>query len=64
MVGGGLDYEGEMAAARLRMKLEQEAGSLAETQRLRREEAKEQLLGRLAVLALAAVFFVLLVWFG
>ena len=64
MVGGGLDYEGEMAAARLRMKLEQEAGSLAETQRLRREEAKEQLLGRLAVLVLAAVFFVLLVWFG
>jgi len=64
MVGGGLDYEGEMAAARLRMKLEQEAGSLAEAQRLRREEAKEQLLGRLAVLVLAAVFFVLLVWFG
>ena len=55
MVGGGLDYEGEMAAAKLRMKLEQEAGSLAETQRLRREEAKEQLLGRLAVLILVAV---------
>ncbi len=64
MVGGGLDYEGEMAAAKLRMKLEQESGSLAEAQRLRREEAKEQLLGRLAVLVLFAVIFAAFYLFG
>jgi len=64
MVGGGLDYEGEMAAAKLRMKLEQESGSLAEAQRLRREEAKEQLLGRFAVLVLFAVIFAAFYLFG
>lgn len=54
---GGIDYEAELAAARLRMRLEQEAGSLAEAQRLRREEAREQMLGRLAVLILIAVIY-------
>ena len=60
MVGGGIDYEGELAAARLRMKLEQDAGSLAESQRLRREEAREQLEGRLLVLAAVGIFYMLL----
>ncbi|MEQ8356496.1 MAG: hypothetical protein RH942_13215 [Kiloniellaceae bacterium] len=63
MVGGGIDYEGELAAARLRMKLEQNV-SLAEGQRLRREEAAEQLFGRLLALVMAAVFFVLVYLFG
>jgi len=60
MVGGGIDYEGELAAARLRMKLEQDAGSLAESQRLRREEGREQFEGRLLVLAVVGVIYVLL----
>ena len=64
MVGGGIDYEGELAAARLRMKLEQEAGSLAEGQRLRREEAAEQFEGRLLALAAVGVAYVLLTLFG
>ena len=57
MVGGGIDYEGELAAARLRMKLEQDAASLRESQRLRREEADEQFKGRLWVLTVAALFY-------
>jgi hypothetical protein len=61
---GGIDYEGELAAARLRMKLEQNAGSLAESQRLRREEANEQLFGRALALGLVAVLYGLLVLFG
>jgi len=60
MVGGGIDYEGELAAARLRMKLEQEAGSLAEGQRLRREEGREQFNGRLLALAAVGILYVLL----
>jgi hypothetical protein len=64
MVGGGIDYEAELAAARLRIRLEQEAGSLAEAQRLRREEAREQMLGRLAVLILVAVLFAAIYLFG
>jgi len=60
MVGGGIDYEAELAVARLRMKLEAEAGSLAENQRLRREEAREQLEGRLLALAIVGVLYVLL----
>jgi len=60
---GGLDYEGELAAARLRMKLEQAAGSIAESQRLRREEAREQLLGRAAALAVVVVILVALLLF-
>ncbi|MGF1628398.1 MAG: hypothetical protein ACFCUT_02905 [Kiloniellaceae bacterium] len=55
---GGVDFEGELAAARLRMKLEQEAGSLAESQRLRREEGREQFEGRLLVLAVVGVIYV------
>ena len=64
MVGGGIDYEGELAAARLRMKLEQDAASLQESQRLRREEADEQLMGRLWALTVAAVLFVVFTFFG
>ncbi|MGD1877534.1 MAG: hypothetical protein ACFB13_08555 [Kiloniellaceae bacterium] len=61
---GGVDYEGELAAARLRMRTEQNAASLAESQRLRREEADEQLYGRLLVLALVAVLYLLVLLFG
>lgn len=61
---GGIDYEGELAAARLRMKTEQNAASLAESQRLRREEADEQLYGRLLAFGLGAVVYLLVVLFG
>ncbi len=60
---GGSDYEGELAAARLRLQLEQTIPP-AEAQRLRETEAREQLVGRLLVLALAAVVYGLLVIFG
>jgi hypothetical protein len=63
MTGGGVDCEGELAAARLRMKLEQDA-SLAESQRLRREEGREQFEGRLLALAVVGVVYVLLTLFG
>jgi hypothetical protein len=59
MVGGGIDYEAELAAARLRMKLESEM-PLAEAQRLRREEGQEQWNGRLLVLAFVGIVYVLL----
>lgn len=59
MTGGGIDCEGELAAARLRMRLEQEA-TLAEAQRLRREEGREQFEGRLLVLAVAGIVYVML----
>lgn len=61
---GGIDHEGDLAAAKLRMKLEQGAGSLQETQRLRREEAEEQLRGRLWALTVVAVCYVLFLLFG
>ena len=64
MVGGGIDYEGELAAARLRMKLEQDAASLQESQRLRREEADEQFMGRLWALTVVAVLFAVFTFFG
>ena len=60
---GGSDYEGELAAARLRFRLEQDLPP-AERQRLRAAEAREQLVGRLLVFALAAVVYGLLVIFG
>jgi len=60
---GGADYEGELAAARLRLALEQSLPP-AEGQRLRAAEAREQFVGRLLVLALAAVVYGLVVFFG
>ena len=45
-------------------KLEQDAASLQESQRLRREEADEQLMGRLWALTVAAVLFVVFTFFG
>ena len=64
MTGGGVDCEGELAAARLRMKLEQDATSLAEIERLRRDEGREQFEGRLLALAVVGVAYVLLTLFG
>lgn len=66
MMVGGLDYEGELAASRLRMKLEQDAAvtSLAESERLRREEGEEQFRGRLWALTVMAVIYVLYLLFG
>jgi hypothetical protein len=64
MVGGGIDYEGELAAARLRMKAEQQAASLEEAQRLRREEAEEQFTGRLWALTVVALLYALFLLFG
>jgi len=61
---GGTDYEGELAAARLRMRLEQQAASPVELQRLRLAEGREQLTGRVLVLALAAVVYGLVVLLG
>lgn len=61
---GGTDHEGDLAAARLRMKLEQDAGSLAESQRRRREEAAEQFRGRLWALTVVGVCYVLFLLFG
>lgn len=61
---GGLDYEGELAAARLRMKLESDAPTLAESERLRREEGEEQFRGRLWALTVVAVIYVLYLVFG
>lgn len=60
---GGIDHEGDLAAARLRMKLEQDAGSLAESERLRREEGEEQFRGRLWALTVVAVIYVLYLLF-
>ena len=66
MMVGGIDHEGEWAAARLRMKLEQEVAltSLAESERLRREEGEEQFRGRLWALTVMAVIYVLYLLFG
>ncbi|MEQ9606790.1 MAG: hypothetical protein RLN99_03895 [Kiloniellaceae bacterium] len=61
---GGTDYEGELAAARLRMRIEQQAASPAECHRLRLAEGREQLTGRVLVLALAAIVYGLVVLFG
>ncbi len=61
---GGIDHEGDLAAAKLRMKIEQGAGSLAESQRLRREEAAEQFRGRLWALTVVAVLYALYSLFG
>ena len=60
---GGSDYEGELAAARLRFTLEQSLPP-AEAQRLREAEARETLVGRLLVLALAAAVYGLVLLFG
>jgi hypothetical protein len=59
---GGVDYEGELAAARLR--LAHGAGTAAEEERSRREEGEEQFEGRLLALALVGVAYVLLALFG
>ncbi len=66
MMVGGLDHEGDLAAARLRMKLEQDAAvtSLAESERLRREEGEEQFRGRLWALTVMAVIYVLYLLFA
>ena len=61
---GGIEHEGELAAARLRRQMEQEAGSLRESQRLRREEAEEQMHGRLWALTVVGVIYVLYLLFG
>jgi len=59
VTGGGTDFEGELAAARLRMRLEQQIGPAA-TQRLREAEGPETFEARLAVLAIVGVVYVLL----
>jgi len=59
VTGGGTDFEGELAAARLRMRLEQQIGPAA-TQRLREAEGRETFEARLAVLAIVGVVYVLL----
>jgi hypothetical protein len=64
MIGGGVDYEGELAAARLRMANERQATSLAEVERQRREEGRETFDGRLLALAVVGVLYVLLALFG
>lgn len=56
---GGTGAEGEWAAARLRMRLEQEIGPAA-AQRLREEEGRETFEARLAVLAIVGIVYVLL----
>ena len=63
MTGGGVDCEGELAAARLRMRLEQE-GTLAEIERLRREEGEEQFEGRLLALAVVGILYALVALFS
>ncbi|GAB4234310.1 MAG: hypothetical protein Tsb0032_39850 [Kiloniellaceae bacterium] len=61
---GGIDHEGDLAAAKLRIRVEQNAGSLAESQRLRREEAEEQFNGRLWALTIVALIYALILLFG
>jgi len=61
---GGIDHEGDLAAAKLRIMVEQNAGSLAESQRLRREEAEEQFNGRLWALTIVALIYALVLLFG
>jgi hypothetical protein len=46
------------------MKLEQDATSLAEIERLRRDEGREQFEGRLLALAVVGVAYALVVLFG
>src|SRR3546814_15568977 len=60
MIGGGADCEAELAAARLRMTLEQNV-SLAERERPRRREAEEPFQGRLLALAPVGLAYLLLV---
>ena len=60
---GGIDHEGDLAAARLRIRVEQGAGSLRESQRLRREEAEEQFSGRLWALTVVGLLYVLYLLF-
>ena len=64
MTGGGVDCEAELAAARLRLRLEHDGIPLAERERLRRQEGEEQFEGRLLALALAGVIYVLVVLLG
>jgi hypothetical protein len=59
MSGGGTESEGEWAAARLRMRLEQ-GMTPREIDRLRREEGREIFDGRLLALAVVGAVYVLL----
>ncbi len=59
MSGGGTESEGEWAAARLRIRLEQTLAP-AEIDRLRREEGRETFDGRLLALAVVGIAYVLL----
>lgn len=59
MSGGGTESEGEWAAARLRMRLEQGMAP-SEIDRLRREEGRETFDGRLLALAVVGIVYVLL----
>jgi hypothetical protein len=59
MSGGGTESEGEWAAARLRMRLEQ-GMTPREIDRLRREEGRENFDGRLLALAVVGAVYVLL----
>src|SRR3546814_20841637 len=63
MIGGGADCEAELAAARLRMTLEQNM-SLAERERLRRREGEEQFEGRLLALAVVGLLYAPVVLLG
>ena len=64
MMVGGIDHEGDLAAAKLRIRVEQGAGSLRESQRLRREEADEQFTGRLWALTVVGLLYVAYLVFG
>ncbi len=64
MMVGGIDHEGDLAAAKLRIRVEQGAGSLRESQRLRREEADEQFTGRLWALTVVGLIYVAVLVFG
>lgn len=64
MMVGGIDHEGDLAATKLRIRVEQGAGSLRESQRLRREEADEQFTGRLWALTVVGLLYLAYVIFG
>lgn len=64
MIGGGVDCEAELAVARLRLGLGPPGETLAERERLRREEGEEQFEGRLLALALVGILYALVVLLG
>jgi hypothetical protein len=59
---GGVDYEGELAAARLRIKRAQTADAAG--RREQRRDDLEQFEGRLLALAVVGIIFALLLLFG